>query len=148
MAIEHVGSTSVEGLAAKPVIDIDIIIDSNLKFPVITKILNELGYKHKGNLGVNGREVFQCIKPDFPHNLYVCLDKCTALKNHLILRNHLRENPLDRNHYSKLKKQLAQKYSHDIDLYIAGKTEFILSVLKKYDFNLEELEIIKNINKK
>ena len=148
IAIEHVGGTSVENLAAKPIIDIDIIIESNLKLPVIIKILNKLGYKHRGNFGVNGREVFVCITPDFPHNLYVCLDQCTALKNHLVLRDHFRKNPIDRNRYSKLKKQLAHKYPRDIDSYINGKTDFILSILKKYNFNLKELKTIENINKK
>ena len=148
IAIEHVGSTSVEGLVAKSVIDIDIIIESNSKLPPIIKSLNKLGYKHRGNFGVNGREVFTCTKADFPHNLYVCLDKCTALKNHLILRDHLRQNHLDRNYYSKLKKQLAKKYSYDIDSYIDGKTNFILNILKKYNFDLKELKTIESINKK
>ncbi len=57
IAIEHVGSTSVEGLWAKPVIDIDVVID-NENLPVIIKKLADIGYYHKGDMGISGREAF------------------------------------------------------------------------------------------
>ena len=56
-AIEHVGSTSVVGLAAKPIIDIDIVVDSLDVLPIIIERLRPLGYEHRGNLGIEGREV-------------------------------------------------------------------------------------------
>lgn len=55
--IEHVGSTSVEGLSAKPVIDLDIVIEND-KFEIIKRLLNDKGYKHEGDLGIEGREAF------------------------------------------------------------------------------------------
>ncbi len=101
--IEHVGSTSVKGLKAKPVIDIDIIIKDKDKLPPVIKILETLGYTHCGDLGINGREAFKCNSETVPldgsntiwpkHHLYVCLDGCDSLKNHLQFRNHLRAYP-------------------------------------------------------
>ena len=55
--IEHIGSTSVEGLSAKPIIDLDIVIEND-KFEIIKRLLNDKGYKHEGDLGIEGREAF------------------------------------------------------------------------------------------
>ena len=55
--IEHVGSTSVEGLSAKPIIDLDIVIEND-KFEIIKRLLKDKGYEHEGNLGIEGREAF------------------------------------------------------------------------------------------
>ncbi len=100
--IQHVGSTSVEGLAAKPIIDIDIVIknDSSL-LDSITHILNDLGYICLGDTGIIGRFAFlQAINtvPDTgiiwnDHNLYVCYEDSIGLKNHIEFRNYLRKNP-------------------------------------------------------
>src|SRR6516165_7942438 len=56
LAIEHVGSTSVPGLAAKPVIDIDIVIASRTDLPLLIQRLGALGYQHRGNLGIEDRD--------------------------------------------------------------------------------------------
>lgn len=146
--IEHVGSTSVVGLAAKPVIDLDIVIESEEKLPPIIEALKTIGYEHVGDLGIKGREMFKHPKPEFKHNLYVCLDKCLSFRNHITLRDHLRSNPEDRAKYGNLKKELAEKYSDDIDSYLENKTEFILSILKQYGVGGNELEEIQQANKK
>jgi GrpB-like predicted nucleotidyltransferase (UPF0157 family) len=146
--IEHVGSTSVPGLAAKPRIDIDIVIpNSNSLESCITK-LSKFGYHHRGNLGVPGREAFRCENPKYPHNLYLCVAGCEALKNHLTLRDHLRENPEDAKAYSTLKLQLAEKFRYDIDSYCEGKTDFIVSILSKHGFSDSSLASIQDINRK
>lgn len=68
--IEHVGSTSVEGLDAKPILDVDVVIDNYDVFPEIVERLEKQGYKYKGNLDVEGREVFHRMYPDgFSYNL-------------------------------------------------------------------------------
>ena len=56
IAIEHVGSTSVKGLAAKPVIDIDIVILDYSVLEEVVRRLSKIGYEHEGNLGIKGRE--------------------------------------------------------------------------------------------
>jgi GrpB-like predicted nucleotidyltransferase (UPF0157 family) len=58
-AIEHVGSTSVPGLAAKPIIDLDVLLASAAYLPETIRRLATLGYEHEGDLGIAGREAFQ-----------------------------------------------------------------------------------------
>lgn len=153
-AIEHVGSTSVPGLAAKPIIDIDIVVSNEQNMLAATQILKELGYEHRGNLGVEGREAFrlqdEILKATFArHNLYVCYADAASLHNHLTLRDHLRANDKARDEYGKLKFELAQKFPNSIDDYGEGKTDFILSVLAtSLRFDAEEQERIREANKK
>ena len=146
--IQHVGSTSVPGLAAKPVIDIDIIIESSKNLPDVLRALASLNYKHRGDLGIVGREAFKKEGAEIAHNLYVCLDGCLALRNHLLLRDHLRENPKDCKTYSKLKRELSEKFSDDIEAYTEGKTKFIIQILSSYAIEESELNLIEAVNKK
>jgi GrpB-like predicted nucleotidyltransferase (UPF0157 family) len=81
------------------------------------------------------------------HHLYVIYKDALALKNHLTLKKHLQNNPIDKEAYCKLKRDLASKYPNDIDSYVTGKTDFIISILKQYDFTQEELDSIIQINK-
>jgi GrpB-like predicted nucleotidyltransferase (UPF0157 family) len=57
-AIEHIGSTSVPGLAAKPIIDLDVLLTSAAYLPDTIRRLAALGYEHQGDLGIAGREAF------------------------------------------------------------------------------------------
>lgn len=142
--IQHVGSTAVNGLAAKPIIDIDIIINDkeNLKF--VIKKLEALGYEHRGNLGITDREAFKQKSNKVPfapphkwqkHNLYVCPSDSISLKNHLALRDSLRNNSEKAKEYAELKKRLALENPYEMDLYIERKTPFITSILKNVGFN-------------
>ena len=155
--IEHVGSTSIIGLKAKPIIDIDIIIkdDNKKKIQVISK-LEELGYIHLGNLGITGREAFnrksertpttRSNRVWFEHHLYLCKVGNIALENHIKFRNYLRSNREDVIKYSELKEQLAYKYPNDIDSYIAGKTDFIVTILTNLGFSVEVTKQIEKEN--
>lgn len=144
--IEHVGSTSVEGLDAKPIIDIDIILDDFDRFESAKKALEGIGYYHRGNLGLEGREMFQISNPIHPHNAYVCAPHALAVKNHLIFRDHLRGHPESAKRYARLKHELAEKYPNNVDAYCEAKTEFISSILSQYDFSLTEIYAIKKAN--
>jgi GrpB-like predicted nucleotidyltransferase (UPF0157 family) len=129
LAVEHVGSTSVPGLAAKPVIDLDVVIPSRNEISSIVTRLDALGYRHLGNLGIEDREVFSTPENRPAHNLYVCPRDSVALRNHITFRDYLRVHPSDAMAYSMLKKQLAASFAHDIDSYVHGKTDFILACL-------------------
>ncbi len=148
LRIEHLGSTSVKGLSAKPIIDLAIIVKNHEEFLIIKEALENIGYVHRGNLGIEQREAFKSIKPNdfYDHHLYVAYEKSLGLRNMLTIRDHLRNNKDDVIKYSDLKKALAKKFPHDIGSYIAGKTEFIISILKQYDFEEDELEKIRKIN--
>lgn len=146
ISIEHVGSTSVIGLPAKPVIDIDVVVTREKKLRVISK-LEAYGYKHRGDLGIEDREAFS--NPEFSeidHHLYVCTEGSVALRNHLLLRDELRTNRKAMKEYGDIKKDLAFKYPNDIDSYISGKTEFIINILRNLGFNEGELSSVRKPN--
>lgn len=147
LSVEHVGSTSVAGLAATPIIDMDIIVESPEKLPFVIQALSKLGYVHRGNLGIEGREAFRSPGHAYKHNLYVCINDCMALRNHLALRDHLRSSESARSEYSALKKKLAAEYPESIDDYVEGKTQFILKVISQYNLSEEELTSIQEANK-
>lgn len=146
LSIEHVGSTSVPGLAAKPVIDLDIIIPDMSYLNQAIKALATLGYEHRGNLGIVERESFKSVNPLFKHNLYVCSKDSISLRNHLCLRDTLRSHPKLRDDYAELKKKLAAQFPDSIDDYIEGKTDFILEILKSHGYGPDNLEAIRIAN--
>lgn len=156
ISIEHVGSTSVVGLKAKPIIDLDIIVADEGRMKKVIAQLAKLGYKHIGDLGVTGREAFkrppENILTDgtgrkwFGHHLYVCQMGSIGLRNHLALRDYLREHPTKVTEYGNLKQDLAEKYPYDIDAYIEGKTDFITNVLIEMGLNENDLSIIRKDN--
>ena len=129
LGIEHVGSTSVPGLAAKPIIDIDVVISSRLVFSAVRDALHRLGYVHRGNLEIPGREAFQRPADDFPHHLYVCSVDTPNLHDHLILRDTLRARPDLRDRYATIKREMAALHPHDIDAYIDGKGPLIAEIM-------------------
>jgi GrpB-like predicted nucleotidyltransferase (UPF0157 family) len=135
--IEHVGSTSVEGLFAKPILDIDVVISNNDKLPDIIKRLAKEGYKYKGNLDVEGREVFcRTFKDDFmKYNLYVCPKNGKGYLEHIAFRDYLRANETARYEYGALKCKLAETYRFDIDSYWKAKTNFIRDILNITIYN-------------
>lgn len=130
--IEHVGSTSVEGLSAKPIIDLDIVIEND-KFEIIKRLLNDKGYKHEGDLGIEGREAFSYSGKEelMTHHLYVCPKDSKELFKHITFRDFLKNNPDLASEYSKVKEQAAVLYPDDIDKYIEFKSEIIEKIYKR-----------------
>lgn len=151
--IEHVGSTSVEGLSAKPVLDIDIIVQNEGESRKVIQALGEVGYEHLGDKGIPGREAFRYEQNNphitwMQHHLYVCIEGCESLKNHLLLREHLRKNQQAVIAYGNLKLELAKQYPTDIDAYVEGKTNLITSFLSEAGMSQESLSRITEENKK
>ena len=146
MAFEHVGSTAVPGLSAKPVIDACIVVASPRDIPHVVKAVARLGYVHRGDLGVPGREAFRNPESLPKHHLYASPRGSLSLKNHLGLRDYLRAHPEAANAYGDLKARLAKQFPEDIDSYIAGKTEFILGILHDVGLTDDELAAIRSIN--
>lgn len=133
--IEHVGSTSIEGLAAKPIIDIDIVIKNYDNFEEVKSGLESLGYYYEGDLGIKDREAFgydEKQKIEFmTHHLYVCPQNSKELKRHIAFRDHLRTHEDDVKKYSQVKLQAAKMYPTDIDSYIEAKSPCINEIYKK-----------------
>ena len=133
LGIEHVGSTSVKGLSAKPCIDIDVIIQDYSVFDEIAKRLGAIGYIHEGNLGIKDREAFKYAdKPHLmSHHLYVCPQYSEELHRHITFRNFLRHNPEAVKEYSLVKEKGAELYPNDINQYIEYKSLCIEDLYKK-----------------
>jgi GrpB-like predicted nucleotidyltransferase (UPF0157 family) len=136
-AIEHVGSTAVLGLAAKPIIDIDILLKSDADLPLVVAKLASLGYAHRGDLGITGREAFRPLSSDFPHHLYVCLPSGKEYLRHIAFRDYLRADPDAAAAYSRLKRELAIKFAGDREAYNQGKSAFVEEVLERLSPDLK-----------
>ena len=127
IGIEHVGSTSVEGMSAKPCIDLDVIIRDYSVFNDVRDKLAAIGYIHEGDLGIKGREAFKYAdKPHLmQHHLYVCPGDSEELHRHIAFRDFLRNSPESVVKYSKIKETAARLFPNDIDKYIEYKSPCI-----------------------
>lgn len=127
VGIEHVGSTAVKGLSAKPCIDIDIIIKNYSVFESVVNELNQIGYIHEGDLGIKDREAFKYSdKQHMPkHHLYVCPAYSEELRRHITFRDFLRKDPDAARRYSAVKEEAARLFPSDIDKYIEYKSPCI-----------------------
>jgi GrpB-like predicted nucleotidyltransferase (UPF0157 family) len=118
--LEHVGSTSVPGLAAKPIIDMDLVYQGQI-FDLIKKQLESLGYYHAGDQGIKEREVFKrhiYLQPDaildqISHHLYVCPFESIEWRRHVFLRDYLRTNQSLAEVYQGLKIEIAEAANQD-----------------------------------
>ena len=127
VGVEHVGSTSVEGMSAKPCIDIDVIIKDYSMFDPVVEQLETIGYIHEGDLGIRGREAFKYSdKPHLmTHHLYVCPQDSEELHRHITFRDFLRSHPEAVKKYSMAKETAAQLFPNDIDKYMEYKSPCI-----------------------
>ena len=132
-SIEHVGSTSVRGLSAKPVIDIDVVISDSSVLSDVIAALGRIGYQHEGDLDITGREAFRYDGKDHlqKHHLYVCPEDSPELRRHIAFRDYLRSHPEAAAEYSRIKEEGAALYPEDIDRYIEYKTPFIEKIYRE-----------------
>lgn len=153
ISIEHVGSTSVPGLAAKPIIDIDVVVNrDNLPAAIAALTTLEASYLYMGDLGITDRHAFQDIsegsqRKSLKRNLYVCVNGCQALRNHIGVRDVLREDAELRAEYQQVKKSLAAK-GMEIDEYVEAKTDVLLRILEKAGMADEARDQIRAANKR
>lgn len=127
--VEHVGSTSVPGLAAKPIVDIDVVVAAQEDVPEAIERLRSLGYVYQGDKGIRGREAFLWPPAARPHHLYVVVCGNEPHRNHVDFRDRLRGDPQLAAEYAALKKTLAARHADDPLAYQDGKTEFVTRVL-------------------
>lgn len=114
--IQHVGSTSIPGMKAKPIIDIDVGLKNRADFEAVKKVLAEIGYEHEGDKGVTGREAF-CrdgkihneILDNIDHHLYVCSVDNEEYKRHILFRDYLRSHAEARDRYNQIKEEILAK---------------------------------------
>jgi GrpB-like predicted nucleotidyltransferase (UPF0157 family) len=136
--IEHVGSTSIIGMYAKPVIDIDIVIKNN-DFEKTKGELELIGYSYEGNLGIIGREAFKrnnIIKNEIldkiNHHLYICaIDN--ELERHILFRNYLNKHYEAKMEYISIKKAIIEKYGNE------DREKYILTKETEYKWFFEKI---------
>ena len=145
LGIEHVGSTSVPGLAAKPLIDIDIVVTVDQVARAI-EAMEQAGFLSLGERGIPDRWALQAPS-DLPRtNTYVVVEGSLALRNHLAVRDQLRHEVALRDEYAALKRSIAASV-HDIDQYVEKKSSFLSVVLEQAGLTAEERDAIEIANR-
>lgn len=117
LAIEHVGSTSIPGMSAKPVIDIDVVIAGYAEFGYTKADLEAVGYLHAGDQGIFQREAFKrrpnpaepTILDEIPHHLYICAQDNPEYQRHILFREYLRQHPEAVAAYRRVKQEILTK---------------------------------------
>jgi len=155
--VQHVGSTAIPGLCAKPILDIDLIVTDKAHVAAISQKLEQMGYLNRGEQGIAGRFAFRQTSDYTPttgtkqkwqaHHLYVCLSDSLALKNHLLFRDALLHDHSLTGRYADLKMTLMNERGITREEYTKRKTDFILSVLSTLGLDAGELEEILQANK-
>jgi GrpB-like predicted nucleotidyltransferase (UPF0157 family) len=129
--VEHVGSTAVGGLAAKPIIDVDVVVRDRRTVPLAVVALQRLGYMHEGDLGIPGREAFSVL-PGLPyHHLYVVVAGSQPHRDHIDLRDYLRTHPKEAERYAAVKQRLAYLLTTDRDEYVRQKSVVVEDLLAR-----------------
>lgn len=144
-SIEHVGSTAIPGLRAKPVLDIDVIVARDV-VPDAISALERAGYAHRGDLGLTDREAFEAPDEAPARNVYLCVAGTLHVRNHLAVRAALRAHPALRDRYGRVKQRLASEPDMDIRHYIAGKSAVLQDILAVSDLTAEEKQQIYALN--
>jgi GrpB-like predicted nucleotidyltransferase (UPF0157 family) len=131
--IDHVGSTSVPGMAAKPIIDLDVVVGSEEQVRPVIDRLATIGYEWRGDLGVPGREAFRPTSDEAlpAHNLYLVVENNKAHLDHWLLRDLLRQDAGAREQYAALKRRNKELANHDMDVYVAAKARFVAGLLAR-----------------
>ena len=114
--MQHVGSTSIPGMNAKLIIDIDVGLENWSDFEAVKRALAEIGYEHEGDRGITGREAFgrsgtvhNEILDTIDHHLYVCSVNNEEYKRHILFRDYLRSNSEARDRYNQIKDEILAK---------------------------------------
>jgi GrpB-like predicted nucleotidyltransferase (UPF0157 family) len=129
VAVEHVGSTSICGISAKPVLDIAVAVEKFSDGEKCVRPLENLGYQYRGEHGIAGRHYFVKGEPR-THHLHMVELNSDFWRSQLIFRDCLLRNATVAGEYEKLKKDLARKHFQNREAYLAGKSEFIEKVLQ------------------
>jgi GrpB-like predicted nucleotidyltransferase (UPF0157 family) len=128
--LEHIGSTAVPGLDAKPVIDILAGCPPRASRAEYVAALRQIGYEHKGAFGIPGRNYFRRGSPR-SHHVHMVSWSSAFWQRQLAFRDALRSDASLRHEYAVLKRELARTFADDVEQYASAKGPFIASVLRK-----------------
>ncbi|SCY10482.1 GrpB family protein [Alkaliphilus peptidifermentans] len=142
--IHHVGSTSIPGISAKPVIDILIEVKDISKINSYNKLMENEGYIAKGEYGLEGRRFFLKGIYNRTHHIHIYQVGNPEVTRHLNFRDYMIAHPKDAAAYGDLKNQLVEKFKHDIDGYCDGKDAFIKDIEIKSKEWAKKIHFIKS----
>ncbi|HJU64051.1 MAG TPA: GrpB family protein [Gemmatimonadaceae bacterium] len=127
IVVEHAGSTSVPGLAAKPILDILLGRPADVPPSRYVAPLVGIGYEYRGEQGLPGRDYFVRDGPDGrrTHHLHMMALGTPLWREHIGFRDYLRKNPERAAAYAALKEELAARHPMERDAYLKGKNDFI-----------------------
>jgi len=131
LEIHHIGSTSISGLKAKPIIDMMPVVKDIRNIDCFNNKMAEVGYEAKGENGITGRRYFQKGGDERTHHIHIYEAGSPEIFRHLAFRDFLRANKEEADQYGDLKELLSKKYPADIKSYIQGKHEFAASLEQK-----------------
>jgi GrpB-like predicted nucleotidyltransferase (UPF0157 family) len=131
--IHHIGSTSVPGLKAKPIIDIMLVVKDIEKIDLLNEQMEGIGYECMGEFGMKGRRFFRKGGDNNrSHHVHAFqVDNKQDINRHLAVRNYLRAHFNDAKTYGNLKENLAKQFPKDIEAYIDGKDAFVKELERK-----------------
>lgn len=130
--IQHIGSTAIPGVVAKPIIDILLAINSIANIEKIKDPLDSIGFIYRGEQGIPDRHLFVKGGKDFrTHHLHVVEKSHYEWSKHILFRDYLLKYPKEVEAYSNLKQELLRKYEFDREKYTDGKSDFISEILEK-----------------
>ncbi|OED31461.1 hypothetical protein BHE17_02515 [Planococcus maritimus] len=129
--IQHIGSTAVPGLAAKPVIDVLVAVADIETVDRFEESFRKLGYHAKGENGLPGRRYFERGGDERTHHVHCYEQDNPEIARHLAFRDFLKVNPQTAAAYGQLKMELATQYPLDIERYIKGKQMMVEEIEKK-----------------
>jgi GrpB-like predicted nucleotidyltransferase (UPF0157 family) len=131
--IHHIGSTSVAGLAAKPIIDLLVVVPNLSVVPHCILPLECLGYSYQGEGGIAGRHFFRKPPHGFERDFHIHLMERSneQYEFHLLFRDYLQAHSEARQAYAALKKELAARFGSDRTSYTAAKQDFIRLLIQR-----------------
>nr|WP_302143903.1 GrpB family protein [uncultured Schaedlerella sp.] len=119
ISVYHIGSTSVPGLAAKPIIDITVVVRSLEKVDTVAEKFPDIGYEYLGEFGIAGRRYLRKGGDERTHQIYIFqADDWNNSRRHLAFRDYMRTYEKERGEYAKIKKDLVQKFPHEMRLQV------------------------------
>ncbi len=123
--IHHIGSTSIPGIYAKPVIDILPVVQSIEKVDLLDEDFRRHEYEGRGEFGLPGRRYFVKGYPERTHHVHIYERGNPEITRHIAFRDYMRSHPLEAKAYNDLKVKLAEEFANDRDAYIDGKDAFV-----------------------
>jgi GrpB-like predicted nucleotidyltransferase (UPF0157 family) len=133
LLIEHIGSTAIPGIKAKPIIDILVGVNNIESVDGFNQPMTALGYEPRGEFGIPGRRYFSTgtVIGGEARHVHVFQVDNPEIARHINFRDYLRAHPDDALAYSRLKESLAKKFANDAVSYTDGKSDFIRAMDRK-----------------